>query len=92
MLRAVGASRWQTFVKVGVPRTMPLFFASLQVAVSSAFVGSVIAEIVASNAGVGYLLAVAASDFDTPLAFGGLFVWPRWACCATGSSRSWSGA
>jgi NitT/TauT family transport system permease protein len=74
VLRALGASRWQVFRKVGVPRTMPLFFASLKVAISSAFVGAVISETVASNAGIGYLMAVAASDFNTRLAFGGLFV------------------
>jgi NitT/TauT family transport system permease protein len=74
VLRVLGASRWQVFRKVGVPRTMPLFFASLKVAVSSAFVGSVISETVASNAGIGYLMAVAASDFNTRLAFAGLFV------------------
>jgi NitT/TauT family transport system permease protein len=74
VLRVLGASRWQIFRKVGVPRTMPLFFASLKVAVSSAFVGSVISETVASNAGIGYLMAVAASDFNTRLAFGGLLV------------------
>jgi NitT/TauT family transport system permease protein len=74
VLRALGASRWQIFTKVGVPRTMPMFFASLKVAVSSAFVGSVISETVASNGGIGYLMAVAASDFNTRLAFAGLFV------------------
>jgi NitT/TauT family transport system permease protein len=74
VLRVLGASRWQIFRKVGVPRTMPLFFASLKVAISSAFVGSVISETVASNAGIGYLMAVAASDFNTRLAFGGLIV------------------
>jgi NitT/TauT family transport system permease protein len=74
VLRVLGASRWQIFRKVGVPRTLPLFFASLKVAAASAFVGSVIAETVAANAGIGYLMAVAASDFNTRLAFGGLFV------------------
>lgn len=74
VLRALGASRWQIFVKVGVLRTMPMFFASLKVAISSAFVGTVISETVASNAGIGYLMAVAASDFNTRLAFCGLFV------------------
>ena len=74
VLRVLGAARWQIFRKVGVPRTMPLFFASLKVAISSAFVGSVISETVASNAGIGYLMAVAASDFNTRLAFAGLFV------------------
>jgi len=74
VLRALGATRWQLFKKVGVPRTMPLFFASLKVAISQAFVGSVISETIASNAGIGYLMAVAASDFNTRLAFSGLFV------------------
>lgn len=74
VLRALGASSWQIFVKVGAPRTMPMFFASLKVAISSAFVGSVISETVAANAGIGYLMAVAASDFNTRLAFCGLFV------------------
>ena len=46
VLRALGASPWQIFVKVGAPRTMPMFFASLKVAISSAFVGSVISETV----------------------------------------------
>ena len=62
VLRALGASPWQIFVKVGAPRTMPMFFASLKVAISSAFVGSVISE------------TVAASNFNTRLAFCGLFV------------------
>jgi NitT/TauT family transport system permease protein len=74
VLRALGASSWQIFIKVGAPRTMPMFFASLKVAISSAFVGSVISETVAANAGIGYLMAVAASDFNTRLAFCGLFV------------------
>ncbi len=74
VLRVLGASRWQIFRKVGVPRTMPLFFASLKVSISSAFVGSVISETVASNGGIGYLMAVAASDFNTRLAFSGLIV------------------
>jgi NitT/TauT family transport system permease protein len=74
VLRALGATRWQLFKKVGAPRTMPLFFASLKVAISQAFVGSVISETIAANAGIGYLMAVAASDFNTRLAFGGLFV------------------
>lgn len=74
VLRSFGATRWQAFVKVGLPRAMPTFFASLKIAVSAAFVGSVIAETVAADAGIGYLMAVAASDFNTSLGFCGLLV------------------
>jgi NitT/TauT family transport system permease protein len=53
---------------------MPYFFASLKVAVTLAFVGSVISETVASNLGVGYLMIAASSRFDVPLVFAGLIV------------------
>jgi NitT/TauT family transport system permease protein len=72
VLRALGATKWQTIRKVGLPRAMPYFFASLKVAITVAFVGSIIAETVGSNAGIGNFMLVASSRFDVPLAFAGL--------------------
>lgn len=74
VLRALGASKWQTIRKVGLPRAMPYFFASLKVAITIAFVGSIIAETVGSNAGIGNFMLVASSRFEVPLAFAGLLV------------------
>jgi NitT/TauT family transport system permease protein len=74
VLRALGASRWQVIRKVGLPRSMPYFFASLKVAVTLAFVGTVIAETVASNRGIGNLMMIASSSFDVPLVFAGLLI------------------
>lgn len=74
VLRALGASKWQTIRKVGLPRAMPYFFASLKVAITVAFVGSIIAETVGSNKGIGNLMLVASSRFEVPLAFAGLLV------------------
>lgn len=74
VLRSLGASKPEIFVKVGLPSSLPYFFASLKVAVTLAFVGSVIAETVASNRGIGYLMLAASSRFDVPLVFAGLTV------------------
>jgi NitT/TauT family transport system permease protein len=74
VLRALGASRWQVITKVGLPRAMPYFFASLKVAITVAFVGSIIAETVAANKGIGNFMLVASSRFEVPLAFAGLLV------------------
>jgi NitT/TauT family transport system permease protein len=74
VLRALGASRWQIIKKVGLPRSMPYFFASLKVAITVAFVGSIVAETVGSNKGIGNLMLVASSRFEVPLAFAGLLV------------------
>ena len=74
VLRALGASRRQVIMKVGLPRAMPYFFASLKIAMTVAFVGSIVAETVAANKGIGYLMLVASSRFEVPLAFAGLLV------------------
>jgi NitT/TauT family transport system permease protein len=74
VLRSLGGNKWQIFTKVGLPRSLPYFFGSLKIAVTLAFVGSVIAETVASNRGVGYLMIAASSRFDVALVFAGLMV------------------
>jgi NitT/TauT family transport system permease protein len=74
VLRALGATKRQVILKVGLPRAMPYFFASLKIAMTVAFVGSIVAETVAANAGIGHLMLVASSRFEVPLAFAGLIV------------------
>jgi len=53
---------------------MPYFFASLKIAITVAFVGSILAETVGANSGIGHLMVVASSRFDVPLVFAGLVV------------------
>lgn len=74
VLRALGASNAQIVAKVGLPRAMPYFFASLKVAITVAFVGSIMSETVASNVGIGSLMMTASARFEVPLVFAGLVV------------------
>lgn len=74
VLRALGASPIDIIRKIGLPRAMPYLFASLKIAITVAFVGSILAETVAANSGIGHLMVVASSRFDVPLVFAGLVV------------------
>jgi len=74
VLRSLGASRTDIMLKVALPRAMPQFFSSIKLAITGAFIGTIVAETVASNAGIGYLMIVATNNMDVPLAFAGLFV------------------
>jgi NitT/TauT family transport system permease protein len=74
VLLSLGAKKRDLIFKVGLPRSLPYFFASLKIAVTLAFVGSVIAESIASSRGIGTLIVRAASDFRIPLVFAGLAV------------------
>jgi NitT/TauT family transport system permease protein len=74
VLRVLGAKRWDVLIKVGLPRSMPYFYGSLKVAITLAFVGTTVAEMTASNEGIGYLLISAGSAMQMGLAFAGLVV------------------
>ncbi len=72
VLRVLGAKRWDVLIKVGLPRSMPYFYGSLKIAITLAFVGTVLAEMTAGDSGIGYLMQTAGSQQRMPLAFAGL--------------------
>jgi len=74
VLRSLGATKLDVVRKVGIPRSMPYFFASLKIAIALAFVGAVVSESIASNVGIGYLMLSASATFRIPLVFAGLLV------------------
>jgi NitT/TauT family transport system permease protein len=74
VLRSLGARRSDVLIKVGLPRSLPYFFASLKVAITLAFVGAVVSETVAANKGIGYLMMSAGSSMRMGLVFAGLIV------------------
>jgi NitT/TauT family transport system permease protein len=74
VLRALGASKLDIMRKVGIPRSLPYFFGSLKVAITLAFVGTVVSETVGANKGIGKLMLDAQSAFQVPIVFAGLLV------------------
>ncbi len=74
VLRALGASKLDIMKKVGIPRSLPYFFGSLKVAITLAFVGTVVSETVGANKGIGKLMLDAQSAFQVPIVFAGLLV------------------
>lgn len=74
VLRALGANKFDILWHVGLPRSMPYFFASLKIAITLSFVGTVVSETVAANLGIGSMMILASSDFNMPLVFAGLFL------------------
>lgn len=74
ILRALGANKRDILVHVGLPSSLPYFFASLKISISLAFVGTVVSETIAANTGIGAMMIVASSNFDVPLVFAGLVI------------------
>lgn len=72
VLRALGASKLDIVRKVGIPRSMPYFFGSLKIAITLAFVGSVVSETIGANSGLGQMMLAAQAGFNVELVFAGV--------------------
>ena len=69
VLRALGAKKLDVMTKVGIPRSLPYFFGALKVAITLAFIGSVLSETIAANSGIGHMMLTAQANFEVPLVF-----------------------
>ncbi len=67
LLRANHATRWQVFTKLEVPSAMPVLLGGLKIGATLAVIGAVVGEFVSANAGLGFLINLARSQYDTPL-------------------------
>jgi NitT/TauT family transport system permease protein len=67
MARAYMGTRWQVFTKIRLPHAMPLIFGGMKISITLAVIGVVVAEFVAAQRGIGYLIVMANGLLDTPL-------------------------
>jgi NitT/TauT family transport system permease protein len=72
VLRVLGARKRDILWNVSLPRALPYLFASLKIAITLSFVGTVLSETVAANKGIGTVMMIASGNFDVPLVFAGL--------------------
>ena len=70
ILRSLGASQLTIFWKIALPKTLPEFFGALKVAVTLAFIGTNLMEIVSPHGrGLGALFDSGKTNADYPLMF-----------------------
>jgi ABC-type nitrate/sulfonate/bicarbonate transport system permease component len=74
LLRSMGASRWQAFVKVRVPGALPFFFTGLRVSITYAIGGAVFAEYAGAVSGLGIYMQQMQQVFRTDLVFASILV------------------
>ncbi len=72
--RSTGAGRLHTFLKIRFPSALPEIFTGLKVAAALAATAAVVAEFVAADRGLGYLLLVFNGEMLTPLVFATILV------------------
>ncbi len=69
LVKVLKGSRWQEFVKIRFPYSLPFIFSGLKVAITLAVIGAIIGEFVGGSEGLGYLIVVANAELKTAMSF-----------------------
>jgi NitT/TauT family transport system permease protein len=63
-LALMGATRSEVIAKVLVPATLPWIFTGMRISVRYAFTNTLLAELIASNSGIGFMIEYYSGNFD----------------------------
>lgn len=74
LLRSMGASRRQVFLKVRLPGALPGFFSGLRIAITYSVIGAIIGEWVGAGRGLGVYMIRSSNSFLTERVFAAIAV------------------
>ena len=66
LVKALKANRWQIFIKIQLPSSLPYLFSGMKVAALLAVAGAVVGEFIASDKGLGNFLLIKQNALNTP--------------------------
>jgi NitT/TauT family transport system permease protein len=72
--RSLRASRAREYWQIRLPFAVPYIFSALKVGITLSVIGAVIAEFVAAEKGLGYMILFSTSSFKVPQAFAALAI------------------
>lgn len=74
LAKSLRLSSWETTFKIRVPGALPYIITGMRLGVGRALLGVIVAELMASNAGLGYMLRDASETWDSPKLFVTVFL------------------
>jgi NitT/TauT family transport system permease protein len=72
--QSVHASKWEIFLRLRLPNTLPHFFTAMRLNVSLSLIGAIVGELVGARDGVGHMMTAAAVTLRTTEVFSGVIV------------------
>ncbi|MDH3443328.1 MAG: ABC transporter permease [Deltaproteobacteria bacterium] len=69
LAKSMRLSSWQTTYKIRFPAAFPFIVTGMRLGVGRALLGVIVAELMAANAGLGYMLRDASETWDSPKLF-----------------------
>jgi len=81
VMTCLNASAWQRLARLELPSAAPYILSGMEVGIVLAIIGCVVAQMLASNAGLGYLLIAKMNAYETDSLFAVLLLLAAFGCC-----------
>lgn len=65
LFRMLSATRFETFLRLHLPRSLPMLFSSLRIATATAVIGAIVGEWIGSDKGLGALIIQATFNYQS---------------------------
>jgi NitT/TauT family transport system permease protein len=69
LMHVLSARKWEVFIRLRLPTSIPYLFSALKIAASTAVVGAIVGEWIGSQVGIGALIIQATYNFDSALLY-----------------------
>ncbi len=74
VFRSLSASKWQIFLKLRLPGSLPYIFPALKITSTLAMTGAFVGEFIASNKGIGHVILLSTRTLETTTAFAAIIL------------------
>lgn len=74
LVRYLHGTKFQTFLKLRIPNSLPYIFTGLKISSTMCVVGAIVGEFIASDRGLGYIIINSQYTMDSPPIFAGLML------------------
>jgi NitT/TauT family transport system permease protein len=74
LVRYLHARKWQVFLKIRIPNSLPYIFSGLKISSTMCVVGAIVGEFIGSDRGLGYVVINGQLTMDTPPIFSALIL------------------
>jgi len=72
LLKAMGATKWQIFIKLRIPTALPMIFSGLRISATYSVMAAVVAEWMGSDLGLGVFIVRSSNSYLTARVFAGI--------------------
>jgi NitT/TauT family transport system permease protein len=69
LMHVLSARKWEIFLRLRLPTSIPYLFSALKIAASTSVVGAIVGEWIGSQVGIGALIIQATYNFDSALLY-----------------------